>query len=209
MPTSASARAKSGSCPAASDARQPPRPLVPHHRPAPGFGPGQRPVVRGGQGRGCQRGLRRSRPGGGCANARGAPDRLQLARSRDGRRPACYDTPLLVRIRHGDAPRPCRVRALPAAPATPTPALSAARAATGARATTGTPATSATGTTPTAPPGHDDAPARLRLTFNVPVAGIASGQFAVLYGGADGTLCLGAGVMERSADLLRDRELPM
>ena len=120
-----------------------------------------------------------------------------------------HDTPLLVRIRHGDAPRPCRVRALPAAPATPTPALSAARAATGARATTGTPATSATGTTPTAPPGHDDAPARLRLTFNVPVAGIASGQFAVLYGGADGTLCLGAGVMERSADLLRDRELPM
>ena len=145
-----------------------------------------------------------------------------------------HDTPLLVRIRHGDAPRPCRVSALPAAaappgtttaPATPTaPAASAcptgpattarpmppaappgaSPGARGAPATTNTPATPATpavravrATPATTPPGNNGAPTRLQLTFDHPVAGIASGQFAVLYGGADGTLCLGAGVMER------------
>ena len=64
--------------------------------------------------------------------------------------------PLLVRIRHGDTPRPCRV-------------------------------------TPVAPVAPVD---RVRLTFDRPVAGLASGQFAVLYGGEEGAVCLGAGVME-------------
>ena len=64
---------------------------------------------------------------------------------------------LLVRIRHGDTPRPCT--------------LSAAAAANGAAPT---------------------------LTFDEPLPGIASGQFAVLYGGAGGALCYGAGVMQRS-----------
>ena len=40
--------------------------------------------------------------------------------------------------------------------------------------------------------------AALQLTFDQPPAGIAGGQFAVLYGGADGALCYGAGVMLRS-----------
>lgn len=64
--------------------------------------------------------------------------------------------PLLVRVRHGDHPRRCRLDAAPAA-----------------------------------------AGGALRLTFDEPPAGIASGQFAVLYGGAGGALCYGAGVMLR------------
>ena len=43
---------------------QPPRALVPHHRPASGSGSGQRALVRGGEGRGRQHGIRRPRPGG-------------------------------------------------------------------------------------------------------------------------------------------------
>ena len=65
--------------------------------------------------------------------------------------------PLLVRVRHGDTPRPCRLR--------------------------------------TAPAGNGAAPT---LAFDEPLPGIASGQFAVLYGGAGGALCYGAGVMQRS-----------
>ena len=70
---------------------------------------------------------------------------------------ALYGRPLLVRVRHGDAPRPCRLGA----------------------------ATGGNGAAPT-------------LRFDQPVPGIASGQFAVLYGGAGGELCYGAGVMQRS-----------
>ena len=70
---------------------------------------------------------------------------------------ALYERPLLVRVRHGDAPRPCRLGA----------------------------ATGGNGAAPT-------------LRFDQPVPGIASGQFAVLYGGAGGELCYGAGVMQRS-----------
>ena len=68
-----------------------------------------------------------------------------------------HDTSLLVRIRHGDRPRPCRLRAAPEA-----------------------------------------APDALRLQFDEPQPGIASGQFAVLYGGAGGAVCYGAGVMQRA-----------
>ena len=72
--------------------------------------------------------------------------------------PDCLrERPLLVRVRHGDTPRPCR--------------LGAAAAGNGAV---------------------------LTLAFDEPLPGIASGQFAVLYGGAGGALCYGAGVMQRS-----------
>ena len=67
--------------------------------------------------------------------------------------------PLLVRIRHGDTPRPCRLGAAPA--------------------------------------GSGGA---LALAFDEPSAGIASGQFAVLYD-RGGALCYGAGVMQRSEQL--------
>ena len=67
-----------------------------------------------------------------------------------------YERPLLVRVRHGDTPRPCR--------------LAAAAGGNGAAPT---------------------------LRFEQPQPGIASGQFAVLYGGAGGELCHGAGVMQR------------
>ena len=70
---------------------------------------------------------------------------------------ALYERPLLVRVRHGDAPRPCR--------------LGAAAGGNGAEPT---------------------------LRFDHPLPGIASGQFAVLYGGDGGELCYGAGVMQRS-----------
>ena len=67
-----------------------------------------------------------------------------------------YERPLLVRVRHGDVPRPCRLGA---------------------------------------PAGGNGAAPTLR--FDHPQPGIASGQFAVLYGGAGGELCHGAGVMQR------------